>query len=213
MNKENIFEINGDVTLITAYKKNGGEVKCKIDTEDLEKVKAIGNFFAEWNKDYNSYLIQNISKSKVNKKSKPLKQGIQTIVMDVAATTPINYINGDTLDNRKCNLKVYDRNEKNGFEVLDEDTIAILLRDRYGNVKHKALISSSDKNLVLGGDLVWTTYKKGDTYNVVANTTEGRIYLDRFILSAMGMEKVTHINLNPLDNRRKNLELVELEEE
>lgn len=213
MNMDNVFEINGDVTLIIAYKKNGGEVKAKIDTEDLEKVKAAGKFFAEWNKDYNSYLIQNISTNKVNKKAKPLKQGIQTIVMDVPATTPIQYINGDTLDNRKENLRIYDRNEKNKIERVDKDTIAILLRDKYGNVRDKALISSSDKDLVLGGDLVWTTYKKREETCVVANTTEGRICLDKFIMKGKNTQRVHHINLNPLDNRRENLELVEMDSE
>lgn len=41
---------------------------------------------------------------------------------------------------------------------------------------------------------------------VVANTTEGRIRLDELIMEPDEEMKVHHINLNPLDNRRKNLE-------
>lgn len=72
-NTENIFEIKGEATLVTIYKKNGTPLKTQIDTEDLEKVKSVGTWFAEWNKDFNSYLVQNISSSKGNKKAKPLK--------------------------------------------------------------------------------------------------------------------------------------------
>lgn len=206
-NTENIFEIKGEATLVTIYKKNGTPLKTQIDTEDLEKVKSVGTWFAEWNKDFNSYLVQNISSSKGNKKAKPLKQGIQTIIMGVSATTPVKHINGDTLDNRKANLRIYDRNEKNEIEQVDESTIAILLRDKYGNVNAKSLISPEDKEQVLAEGFVWTTYKHRDKTMVVANTPEGRIYLDKLLLKPDDMQRVHHINLNPLDNRRNNLEL------
>lgn len=206
-NTENIFEIKGEATLVTIYKKNGTPLKTQIDTEDLEKVKSVGTWFAEWNKDFNSYLVQNISSSKVNKKAKPLKQGIQTIIMGVSATTPVKHINGDTLDNRKANLRIYDRNEKNEIEQVDESTIAILLRDKYGNVNAKVLISQEDKEQVLAEGFVWTTYKHRDKTMVVANTHEGRIYLDKLLLKPDDTQRVHHINLNPLDNRRNNLEL------
>lgn len=210
-NTENIFEVKGDVTLVTIYKKNGTPLKAQIDTEDMEKVKNGGSWFAEWHKDFNSYLVQNISSSKVNKKAKHLKQGIQTIIMDVSATTPVKHINGDTLDNRKVNLKVYDRNEKNQIEQVDNSTIAILLRDKYGNVTAKALISTPDKEKVLANGLIWTTYRKGDKTFVVANTSEGRIYLDKFLMEPDDIQRVHHINLNPLDNRRSNLELTSID--
>lgn len=127
--------------------------------------------------------------------------------MGVSATTPVKHINGDTLDNRKANLRIYDRNEKNEIEQVDESTIAILLRDKYGNVNAKALISPEDKEQVLAEGFVWTTYKHRDKTMVVANTPEGRIYLDKLLLKPDDMQRVHHINLNPLDNRRNNLEL------
>lgn len=210
---ENIFEVKGDVTLVTIYKKNGTPLKAQIDTEDLEKVKSVGTWFAEWNKDFNSYLVQNISSSKVNKKAKPLKQGIQTVIMGVSEVTPVKHINGDTLDNRKVNLRIYDRNEKNEIEQVDETTIAILLRDKYGNVNAKALISYEDKEEVLAEGFVWTTYKNREKTFVVANTPEGRIYLDKLLMKPDDIQRVHHINLNPLDNRRSNLELTSIDSE
>ena len=79
-NTENKFEIKDNITLMTVLKKNGSEITAKIDTTDLDKVKNAGVWFAEWNKDSNSYTIQNISTTAVNKKSKPLKQSLQNFV-------------------------------------------------------------------------------------------------------------------------------------
>lgn len=66
---KNNYESQGSVTNITILKKNGSELIAKIDTEDLEKVQAMGVWFAEWHKDFNSYLVQNITTTKENKKS------------------------------------------------------------------------------------------------------------------------------------------------
>ncbi|MEG2058179.1 MAG: hypothetical protein RRZ84_09820, partial [Romboutsia sp.] len=74
---------------MTILKKDGTPLVAKIDAIDLEKVQNVGTWFAEWHKDFNSYLVQNISLTKVNKKSKPLKQSLQTVVMDTTATTPV----------------------------------------------------------------------------------------------------------------------------
>ena len=56
----------------------------------------------------------------------------------------------------------------------------------------------------------WVTYRKGNELMVVANTKNGRIRLDEFIMEPEEGTKIHHINLNPLDNRRKNLEVKEL---
>ena len=67
-NTENKFETKGDMTIMTVQKKDGSELSAKIDTNDLEKVKSYGSWFAEWNKDYNNYIVVNISKTKLNMK-------------------------------------------------------------------------------------------------------------------------------------------------
>ena len=41
------------------------------------------------------------------------------------------------------------------------------------------------------------------------NTKDGRIRLDELLMKPEEGMKVHHINLNPLDNRRKNLEVKE----
>ncbi|NOW92611.1 type IV secretory pathway ATPase VirB11/archaellum biosynthesis ATPase [Clostridium beijerinckii] len=84
--------------------------------------------------------------------------------------------------------------------------MGIILRDKFGNNKDTALISMEDVNKVVKDGYNWVLYKKGTETMVVANTSEGRIRLDRLIMNPDETMKVHHINLNPLDNRRKNLE-------
>ncbi len=207
---ENKFEINNKVAFITILKKNGEELTAKVDVEDLNKVKESGTWFAEWNKDLNSYTVQNISLTKVNKKSKPLKQSLQSIILDTNPRTPIRHINGDTLDNRRSNLEIIERNIKNDYEVVNDDTIAILLRDKYGKVQNKALISKEDLRKVVTDTYTWVLHKNYDNFCVIANTPNGRIHLDRVLMNPDENQTVHHINLNPLDNRRSNLEITSI---
>jgi len=190
-NTENIFEIKDTVTFMTILKKNGEALTTKIDTSDLEKVKNAGIWFAEWNSNSNSYTVQNISKDKLNKKSKPLKISLQNFVMDAKVNAPIMHLNKDTLDNRKSNLD-----------------IAILLKDKYGNVNSKALISASDLHDVVTNEYTWVNHKMNGEPCVIANTPDGRVRLDSIIMDVDDSSiNIHHINLNPLDNRRENLEI------
>lgn len=207
---ENIYETNGDITYITIMKKNGDLLKTKIDTADAERIKSYGIWFAEWNKDANNYIAMNISNSARNKKGKPLKQSLMTAVLDISPASPVTHISNDTLDNRKCNLSVFDRNAINEIEKIDADTTAILLRDKFGNINGKAIISNCDLSECVNSKYTWVLHKKGTNHMcVVANTKEnGRVHLDDFIMNIKENEKVHHINLNPLDNRRTNLEII-----
>ncbi|SFD13624.1 hypothetical protein SAMN05421842_12115 [Clostridium uliginosum] len=207
-NIENKYEIKEDIALITILKKTGEELIAKIDLFDLDRIKSTGTWFAEWNKDFNNYIVQNISSTEVNKKSKPLKQSLQSVVLNTNPKTPIRHINGDTLDNRKCNLEIVERNTKNDYKIIDENTVAVILRDKYGKAQNKALISKEDLKKVVTDTYSWVLYKNFDNLCVVANTPNGRIHLDRVIMNPAEGETIHHINLNPLDNRRHNLEKV-----
>ena len=195
---------------MSLLKKDGSELIAKINVGDIEKVKNMGTWFAEWNKDFNNYVVQNISSTKKNKNSKPLKQNLQSVILDTNPKAPIRHINGDTLDNRRSNLEIVERNTKNDFEILDDNIIAILLEDRLGKVVAKALISKEDLNKVINDKYSWVEYKTHEDICVIANTPEGRIHLDRIIMHPAEGQTVHHINLNPLDNRRSNLENVEI---
>ena len=82
-----------------------------------------------------------------------------------------------------------------------------MLRDKLGVVKAKALIDKKDLKRVLGYKYAWCYHKIGDKTYAVANTPKGRVFLDKFILDYQEDKEIKHINLNPLDNRRKNLEV------
>jgi hypothetical protein len=86
---------------------------------------------------------------------------------------------------------------------LDNSSVAIILRDKNGKASSKALISNEDLNYVITDELSWVEYKN----SVVANTPSGRIYLDKMLMNPTDTEVVHHINLNPLDCRRSNMEI------
>ena len=144
------------MTEIKVLKKNGSELTCKIDTSDLEKVKEFGTWFAEWHKDFNNYLIQTLVKTNVNGKVKYIKRSIQSVILDVNPKAPIKHLNGDTLDNRKDNLRgatssqnqinrskqrnnksgvtgVYYCNTKKKWKAILEKEGAILIRKYFDN--------------------------------------------------------------------------------
>ncbi len=204
--QENKYNTKGNLTEITVLKKDGSELICKIDTFDTEKVQKAGTWFAEWHKDFNNYLVQTLTTSKVNGKTVSTKVTIQSVILDVNPKAPIKHLNGNTLDNRKENLELYNRNSKNDCTKIDHYTMGIILRDKFGNHKDTALISMDDVDQVIKDGYNWVTYKKGSEIMVVANTPKGRIRLDELIMSPDETMKVHHINLNPLDNRRSNLE-------
>ena len=203
---KNNYEIQGSVTNITILKKNGSEFIAKIDTEDLEKVQEMGVWFAEWHKDFNSYLVQNITTTKENKKVKSTKRNIQSVILDTGSSAPIRHINGDTLDNRKSNLELVNQREKNEYENIDDETIAIILKDRYGKPQAKALVSVKDLDRVINKRYTWVYSKGHNQPRVIAHIPSGKVYMEDVIMKPSEEERVHHINLNPLDNRRKNLE-------
>ncbi|WP_224038217.1 hypothetical protein [Clostridium gelidum] len=204
--QENTYTTKDNTTEITVLKKDGSELICKVDTFDAERVQKAGTWFAEWHKDFNNYLVQTLITSKVDGKTVSAKQTIQSVILDVSPKAPIKHLNGNTLDNRKENLELYNKNLKNDCTKIDHETMGIILRDKFGNSKDTALISMEDVDDVVKDGYNWVFYKKGTELMVVANTPEGRIRLDELIMSPDETLKVHHINLNPLDNRRKNLE-------
>jgi hypothetical protein len=205
--QENEFEFEDSTVLMKVFKKDGTMLITKIDKNDLDTVKNAGTWFAEWHKDFNNYIVQNMNKSSINGKSKFIKRSLQSVIMNVNSKSPIRHINGDTLDNRKLNLEIFNRNTRNDYEAVDNDTVAVILKDKYGKVEAKTLISKEDLSTVLNDTYGWVCAKIFGKLNVVTNTPSGRVYLDKLLMKPEDNMTVHHINLDPLDNRRNNLEL------
>jgi len=204
--KLNKYQTLDDITILKIVKKDGTTIDCKIDTEDLQRVLEKGRWFAEWNKDFNNFLAQNLGSYYIEEKKYRRKQSLQSFILEVHPKAPVRHINGDTLDNRKCNLEVYDRNTINDYEEVDGDAVEVILRDRYGKEKTRTIIDKEDTNRVINNGYTWVLFKKDTEPYAVANTPEGKIYLNRFIMGTTD-DMVTHpINLNTLDNRKANLE-------
>lgn len=167
-----------------------------------------GIWFAQWHKDFNNYLVQNINYHYKDGKKKIEKQTLHSFIMGVDGKTPVKHCNGDTLDNRKCNLEIFDTNKPNDYIKLDDESIAIMLHDKFGNVKSKTLIDAEDLDRVINSGYVWVPHSINSEPYAVANTPNGRVFLNRFIMNTPE-DMITHpINLNTLDNRKSNLENV-----
>lgn len=197
----NEFQVNKNVASISLKKKNGSTVDAKIDAEDLQRVLDSGTWFAEWHKDYNSYLVMNY----INADKRKEKQSLQSFILDVDPRTPIRHLNGDTLDNRKANLEIYNKNSYNDYKELDEETAEVMLMDSHGRNASKTIIDKADLYRVINNGYPWVYYKVNNKPYAVANTPAGRLYLDRFIMATPEDMIVQHVNLNTLDNRKVNL--------
>lgn len=108
---KNMYEIKGNVTVI--YINAAGEVKdVLIDTEDLEKVKeSTKNTFYGHRKGNGLYPTALIGK--VDGVKKYVR--IHRVIMDCPEGLVVDHISGNTLDNRKSNLRIctHKENRKN----------------------------------------------------------------------------------------------------
>jgi len=206
------YEITEDVVKLTVYSKKGKAIVTIFDRADLEKVQTITSWYAQWDKDFDNYLVLSKTLKESNGKKIALKDVLPATILEVSPNAPIHHINGDILDNRKSNLKLYDRNQKNEFTQLDNQVIAIKLKNRYGYVVAETLISNEDLDHVVNENYTWIQQKRSNGQPIViANTEEGRIILARHLMNCPTDSYVYHINKNPLDNRRQNLEIKQLE--
>ncbi|MEG1310952.1 MAG: hypothetical protein RR942_18055 [Romboutsia sp.] len=203
---KNKYKTQGETTLVTILNKKSAELTIKIDTRDLDKVQEAGIWFAEWNKDFNTYFAQSQKLTKTDKRIISTKRNLQSLILDTKNDAPIKHINGNVLDNRRCNVEVLTLGTKNDYEVVDNDTIAVILKDKYGRFQAKALISSKDLNKVINDKYTWNYHKGNGQPKVISNSAKGKLYLDTFLMKPSNNMRVHHINLNPLDNRRCNLE-------
>ena len=134
---------------------------------------------------------------------------MQSFILDTNTKTPIRHINGDTLDNRKSNIKIYDQNAViNDYEVVDSESVYIILRDKYGRKSEKTLIDSDDLDRVINSLHSWVYYFHEGEHYAVANTKNGRIYLHNFIMNTPEGTVTKYVTHNTLDNRKSNLKNV-----
>ncbi|AMN30966.1 hypothetical protein BFS06_12200 [Clostridium perfringens] len=203
--KGNEYEIKGDRAFLKLNRRDGSKLITQIDLEDLDRVTSKGTWFAEWHKDFNNYFVQNVSYYYEDGKKHRKKISLHTFLMNTKPSEPIRHCDGDTLNNCKANLKVYNRTMMNDYEQISDDTIAIILRDSNGNEKARTLIDKEDLEKVINNGHTWCYFRcKGEPYAVL-NLKSKRVYLHRFIMNTPKDMVTDHINHDTLDNRKRNL--------
>lgn len=84
-----------EFTIVPVY-MNGEILNYIIDNEDAEE---IGKYL--WSADARGY-----AKTSSNKKNPPFSSYLHRIVMKPSPNEQVDHINGNTLDNRRCNLRI-----------------------------------------------------------------------------------------------------------
>lgn len=203
--KGNEYEIKDNIAFIKLNKRDGSVIETKVDLEELEKILGKGTWFAEWHEDFNNYLVQNVSYYYIDGKKHRKKTTLHSLIMSTDPKSPINHCDGDTLNNCKSNLKVYNQTMMNDYEEIDNETIAIILKDNHGKEKARTLIDKEDLERVINNGYTWFYFKGNGEPYAVANTPEGRSYLHRFIMNTPIGMVTDHKEHNTLDNRKNNL--------
>lgn len=136
---------------------------------------------------------------------------LHRFVLDIAKNTDIHFRNGNTLDCRRSNLQLYNKDEiipkkRNNWRRLEDGTIEVELTQG-----QTALIDTQDLEKILA--YKWCAHAEHNdcwyTYAAGPRGDKGRpvVRMHRIILNAPDGMQVDHRNGNGLDNRRANLRL------
>jgi hypothetical protein len=108
---KNDYRIKSEVTEIYLRKKNGEILTTLIDTEDLDKVMQVPN---TWTPGYSPVTQTHyvLTKTSIGVRKRKTTH-IHRLLMGVSEYLVIDHINGDTLDNRKSNLRVVTKGQNN----------------------------------------------------------------------------------------------------
>lgn len=117
----NKYIINGNITTLILERKNSDNMETIIDTEDLERLKQQGySWHAQWNvENLEFYATTCIRFTDTDGKRNGKVRALAREIMNVNETCiKVDHINHNTLDNRKCNLRLTNQSEnslnKNG---------------------------------------------------------------------------------------------------
>jgi hypothetical protein len=103
---KNNYIIKNDIVYIELNRRDGTELFALIDKEDLSRLNGINlKWFADYNKKMNCFYCKT---SDYKNKNNMVKYGnkMHRFILDYFGKLHIDHINHNTLDNRKCNLRI-----------------------------------------------------------------------------------------------------------
>lgn len=209
----NEFILKEDYALMIVSRRNEQDLELKVDLDDIECLKKY-RWYSDYHKLLGDYIFYTRDYSKKNKPKISLNRYIKKLEND--NKNAILFNNGNRLDFRKDNLKLYSGQINNYFYQLDDKTIVIEVK-RKGTV-YQCLIDIDDFEIINNIGYTWQILETHiDTHLYVVNTIrkviDGKrksrtIFLHRLIMNCDNPElEVDHLNHNTLDNRKSNLEI------
>jgi hypothetical protein len=155
----NEHTIDGDTTIIYLQDRSGQIFETLIDTEDLEKIKSLNvHWHAKWDHSSKRYYAKATGRVALGQR----KSGfyMHMIVMDFEFNKiewkVIDHINQNTLDNRKCNLRVSELNENTKHRSRINSNNSSGYRNVSFDGRGNPIVQLQDEN---GKNLVWRHFK------------------------------------------------------
>jgi hypothetical protein len=149
---KNDYEVRGDVTAIILKRKTGQPLEVLIDTDLFEKVNAFPNSWcAQWSPSTKSFYARGYLP--VTKGQKRELVQLHRWILNPRSFECVDHINHDTLDNRKCNLRIatFSENLQNRISVRSDSYTGIkgVTWRKHAN-KYQAHIKVNGKFVHLG---------------------------------------------------------------
>ena len=194
------YKLDKTTCKLTAYTKKGKPVVAIFDGIDIDKITAFKNWRSVWHTDFDCHIIE----SKDYKDGLAIRTPVAAAILGCSPNAPIRHVNGDVLDNRRCNLEIYDVSAQPNEKKKVKAGISVILKDRYGRSVGEFLIDDADASLVVNSGHVWLKKRRANGQPYVVST-DGRL-LAHFLLGVSD-GNISYKNKNPLDNRRENIKI------
>ena len=114
---KNKYKIVGDTVILYLDKRNGEQLECFIDLEDLEIISEMNvKWFSFWSKTANTYYAAACQYNGSDGKGRSINGKtlyLHRILMDAKRHEYVDHINHDTLNNRKYNLRLTSNSKNN----------------------------------------------------------------------------------------------------
>jgi hypothetical protein len=162
---KNDYEIRGDTTVIFIKRRNGDVYEVLIDTEDLPRLIERGGSWCidlpYGRDDRMPYAIRNAKNPATGRRC---YEKMHRFIVSADEGKVVDHINGNTLDNRKCNLRI---------------------TDQFVNQQNRRGANRNSKSGIRG--VYWNATKKMWTASVMINRRE---YRKRFKTKEEAIEAV-----------------------